>query len=183
MKTLVLGLGNPILGDDSVGLRAAALVRQQLPADSDVEVDEDYWGGLRLMERLIGYDRAIILDAICTGRHAPGSVLHLRPDDFPTQHSASAHDLSLPAALQLAQELHVKVPWDITLIAVEAEQVLEFADHCTPAVEAALPEVVQAVLAALGVPSDHLLAAGCDRAEYAAQPPSSDITFRKLEVL
>ncbi len=57
MKTLVLGLGNPLLGDDAVGLRVAASLRGRLPPD--VELDEDYCGGLRLMERLAGYDRAV----------------------------------------------------------------------------------------------------------------------------
>lgn len=149
MRTLVLGLGNPILGDDAVGLKAAALVRQRLPPDSAVEVDVDYWGGLRLMERLAGYDRAIILDAICTGLRPPGTLLRLRPDDMATQHTASAHDISLPTALRLAAEMKLKMPDDIQIIAVEAESVLEFDEHCTPAVEAALPEVAEAVLVQL----------------------------------
>ena len=67
MKILILGLGNPILRDDSVGLRVAQEVERLIPANPDVEVGLDYWGGLRLMERMIGFDRAIIIDAICTG--------------------------------------------------------------------------------------------------------------------
>ena len=50
-KTLVLGLGNPLLTDDSVGLRVARELRSLLSGRPDVVVEEDYWGGLRLMER------------------------------------------------------------------------------------------------------------------------------------
>jgi len=149
MKTLILGLGNPILGDDRVGLKVAALVRQCLPPDSTIEVDEDYWGGLRLMERLVGYDRAIIVDAICTGAHPPGTVLRLGPDDIAAQHTASAHDVNLPTALRLAAALNLKMPEDIRIIGIEADNVLEFAEQCTPAVAAALPRAVGAVLAEL----------------------------------
>ncbi len=148
MKTLILGLGNPILGDDALGLRVAALVRQRLPPDSEIEVDEEYWGGLRLMERLVGYDKAILIDAICTGTHAPGTILRLGPDDLPTQHTASSHDVNLPTALQMGREMHLKFSDDIRIIAVEAENVLDFSEQCSPAVTAALPDAVDRVLAA-----------------------------------
>ncbi|NLZ00969.1 MAG: hydrogenase maturation protease, partial [Pirellulaceae bacterium] len=78
MKTLVLGLGNWIVSDDSIGLRVAAELAKVLADREDVEVSEDYWGGLRLMERLVGYDRAIVIDAISTGA-APGTIHHLTP--------------------------------------------------------------------------------------------------------
>ena len=73
MKTLIIGLGNPLVTDDSVGLRVVEELRPLLADRPDVEVSEDYWGGLRLMERMIGFDRAIVIDAIQTGarRHDP----------------------------------------------------------------------------------------------------------------
>src|SRR3990172_8955371 len=146
MKTLILGLGNPILGDDALGLRVAALVRQCLPPDSEIEVDEEYWGGLRIMERLIGYDKAILVDAICTGAHPPGTILRLGPDDLPTQHTASSHDVNLPTALEMGRTMRMKMPDNICIIAVEAENVLDFGEQCSPAVTAALPAVVGRVL-------------------------------------
>ncbi len=160
MKTLVIGLGNPIVSDDSVGLRVAAAVKAELDNDpeplkegiaGDVEVGEDYWGGLRLMERLIGFDRAIIVDAICTNS-PPGTIRLLNTNDIPTQKSNSAHDLTLPMALKLGRDSGAKLPRDedIVLIAVEAEDVLTFSEQCTPAVEAAIPRAVAAVMDALG---------------------------------
>jgi hydrogenase maturation protease len=149
MRTLILGLGNPILGDDSAGLKVAEIVRQRLPLNPSIEVSEDYAGGLRLMEQLIGYDRAIIVDAICTGTHPPGTVLWLDSDDIPTQHTASTHDINLPTALRLAATMNLKMPERVRIIAIEAENVLDFSEQCSPAVTLALPRAADAVLAEL----------------------------------
>jgi hydrogenase maturation protease len=149
-KTLVLGLGNPLLTDDSVGLRLAERLRPLLAGRPGIEVDVDYWGGLRLMERLVGYDRAIVLDAICSGA-APGTLFRLGPADVPTEHSASAHDVNLPTALALGRQMGAKLPQDnaILLIALEAADTFSFSESLTPQVEAALPLAEQAVLQAL----------------------------------
>ena len=150
MKTLVLGLGNPLVTDDSAGLRAAAELKALLSDRPDIEVDEDYWGGLRLMERMAGYDRAIVIDAIITG-DPPGTIHHLTPNSIPTQRSASAHDLNLPTALAFGRQAGVPLPDDenILLVGIEVEDIVNFGEKCTPAVQAALPRVVEDVLQAL----------------------------------
>jgi hydrogenase maturation protease len=150
MKTLIIGLGNPLITDDSVGLRVAEILRERFADRSDVEVDEDYWGGLRLMERMIGYDRAIVVDAICTDA-TPGTIHRLSPTDIPTQKSNSAHDLTLSMALEVGRQADAHLPTDenIKLIGIEAEDILTFCETCTPAVEAAIPKAVEAVLEAL----------------------------------
>ncbi|GAB6187521.1 hydrogenase maturation protease [Thermopirellula anaerolimosa] len=144
--TLVLGLGNPILTDDSVGLRVAAVLREEWADRSDVTVEEDCWGGLRLMERLAGFQQAVIVDAIQSGA-PPGTVHRLTPNDLPTQHSASAHDVSLPTALAFGRKMGLVLPTDdrLVLVAVEAADILTFGEACTPAVEAAIPHAVEAV--------------------------------------
>ena len=83
----MIGLGNPLISDDSVGLRVVEQLRPRLAGDARVDVAEDFWGGLRLMERMIGYDCAIVVDAIRTG--APPGTLHaLSVDQVATQRSA-----------------------------------------------------------------------------------------------
>lgn len=150
MKTLILGLGNPLVTDDSVGLRVAAELKRLLADRPDVEVGEDYWGGLRLMERMIGFDRAIVIDAMVSGA-PPGTVRRLTPESIPTQRSVSAHDVNLPTALALGREAEAHLPADdqIVLVGIEAEDILNFGEECTEAVQAAIPRAVQEVLAAL----------------------------------
>lgn len=145
MTTLVVGLGNPLRGDDGVGPLVADAFARSLPPGADVEVDEVPEGGLRLMERLLGYDAAILVDAVRSGAHPVGSVLLLEVDDLPTEHAVSSHDLSLTAALGLARSLGLEVPVRLPIVAVEVEKVTEFCAECTPEVAGAVPAAVAAV--------------------------------------
>jgi hydrogenase maturation protease len=150
MRTLIIGLGNPLVTDDSVGLRVVAELKPRLVDRPDVAVDEDYWGGLRLMERMVGYDRAIVIDAIITGAE-PGTIHRLTPDSIPTQRSASAHDMNLATALAFGRRAGVRLPENenILLVGIEVVDVLNFGEECTPAVQAAVGQAAQEVLEAL----------------------------------
>ena len=132
-----------------------------IPADFDAEVMagttpelhiylNTQRGGLRLMERMVGFERAIVIDAICTGA-APGTIHRLSPDAVPTQHSASTHDLNLPTALALGRQAGALLPAseDILILGIEAVDVTTFGEDLTPAVEAAVPQAVQSVLSVL----------------------------------
>lgn len=150
MKTLVIGLGNPLLRDDSVGLHVVRALSSQFDADQNVHIGEDYWGGLRLMERMIGYDRVIIVDAILTGQE-PGTIHVLTPEDIPTQRSASAHDVNLPTALEFGRRAGAHLPplSEITLIGVEAADVQTFDESLSPILQRALPEAIATVMGLL----------------------------------
>lgn len=150
MKTLVLGLGNPLLRDDSVGLRVARELETILANETAIEVGLDYWGGLRLMERMVGFERAVVIDAIRTGA-PPGTIHFLGTNDTPTQRSASAHDVNLATALELGRHAGAELPEPgrITLIGIEADDVFTFDESLTAEVEAAIPQAIEAVLKTL----------------------------------
>lgn len=152
MKTLVIGLGNPLLKDDSIGLKVVERIRSVLGDAPGVDVAEDYWGGLRLMEQMIGFERAIIIDAIVTGAE-PGTIHRLSTGDIPTQRSASAHDVNLPTALELGRKAGAVLPPDdcITLFGVEAADVLSFDESLTPEVEAAIPSMIEIIIRELEI--------------------------------
>lgn len=154
MRVIVVGLGNPILGDDGVGWRVAEAVRAGLPAGAAadgfaVEVDCLAVGGLGLMERLIGYERAIIVDAMQTEGGRVGEVRCFEMPalpDFTAGHTSAAHDASLPTALQVGRAMGAELPARVDIVAVEAERVYEFSEALTPAVAAAVPQATAAVL-------------------------------------
>ena len=153
MKTLVLGLGNPILTDDGVGIHAVRALARRLNRP-DVEVAEASLGGLRLLDTAVGYDRLVLVDAIQAGGR-PGQVYRLGPNDLRSSlHAASSHDLSLPTALELGRRLGLALPEDeaITIVAVEVEDELTFGELCTSQVQAAIPQVVQMILKVLKTP-------------------------------
>jgi hydrogenase maturation protease len=150
MKTLVIGLGNPILGDDGFGWSVASVVRDRSPVTNPpVEVDCLSLGGLSLMERMLGYDQVVLVDSMETGQGPVGSVrtfpLASLPDPM-AGHSASAHDTSLITALKTAESIGADIPKRIDVVAVEAQNVYDFSEELSPPVAAAVPEAVQAVL-------------------------------------
>ena len=123
-RTLVIGLGNPLIADDSVGLRVVEQLKTRFAERPGVDVVEDYWGGLRLMERMIGYARVIVVDAICTGA-APGTIHHLATDSLATQRSASAHDVNLPTALAFGRHAGAELMGSGPLMSALIEEIEE----------------------------------------------------------
>lgn len=153
MKTLVLGLGNPLLGDDRVGWIVAGQVEQKIEPETSsapaVEVDCLAVGGLSLMERLIGYERAILIDAISTHQQPPGTVRVFSFDRLPNlsaEHMTSAHDTSLQTALQVGQSMGAQLPADIQVVCIESIRTYDFTEELTPPVAKAVPQAVQAVM-------------------------------------
>ncbi|HZY41324.1 MAG TPA: hydrogenase maturation protease [Anaerolineae bacterium] len=161
MKTLVVGLGNPILGDDGVGWKVAEEVETQLstfqlPREaSNIEVDCVALGGLSLMERLVGYERAIIIDSIGSGQHALGEVYHFDLDDLydpSTGHTTAVHDMSLMTAMQLGRSMGAALPKQVTVVAIESPYTYDFTEELTPPVQAAVPVAAQLVIDLLNSP-------------------------------
>ncbi|MFO7769718.1 MAG: hydrogenase maturation protease [bacterium] len=147
MRTLVLGLGNPILSDDGVGVRVVERVREYASGRTDLEVDTACVGGLRLMERMTGWDRVILVDAMVSGAE-PGTIRAVDPSHLPTFHSSCSHDTSLKEALELGRRAGMCLPGpgELLCVVVEAEDVHTFSERCTPAVEAAIPRAAERVL-------------------------------------
>ena len=142
-RAVVVGLGNPLLSDDGVGIYAARLLADRL-AGAPVSVEESSWGGMRFLDLLTGYEHAVIIDAIQWRHGPPGTVYRLPPDEaVPTVRAVSFHDVSLGTALALGRKLGIPLPTEIVFLAVEAGDVLTVAEGCSPDVEAALPEVVR----------------------------------------
>ncbi len=146
MKTLVLGLGNPILGDDGVGLRVAEEVESRVD-QRDITVVDTSLSGLSLLDVLAGYDKAIIIDAVQTVEGKPGQIYRLDPEalDF-TRHAASPHDVNFATALELGKRLGLALPREIVIFAVEVADASTFSEECTPEVKGAIPVCVEMII-------------------------------------
>ena len=70
-KTLVMGVGNPILKDDGVGIHAVRELKKTL---TGVDYLEESLSGLELIEQFRGYDRIVIIDAVKTQGGVPGEM-------------------------------------------------------------------------------------------------------------
>jgi len=151
-KILVIGLGNPILGDDGVGWIVAREVESRIhEMGRSIEVDYLSLGGLSLMERLVDYKRAILIDSLTTGKHPQGTVITFTLEDMvdlTSGHTTAVHDTSLKTALVTGRQLGAALPEDVDVhvVAIESQQVYEIQEGLTPPIAAAVPMAVEKVL-------------------------------------
>jgi hydrogenase maturation protease len=100
-------------------------------------------GGLGLMEHLIGYDRAILIDAFITDAEDVGSILIRTLNEIPNYsafHITSTHDTSLQNAIQLGREMGAKLPREVIVIGIAIQRISEFGEEISPLVaETVLP--------------------------------------------
>jgi hydrogenase maturation protease len=148
LRTLVVGIGSLIRGDDGVGIHVIRRLAQPgLP--EHVHTLEAGTAGISLLDFVEGYDRLIIIDAIVTGAPA-GTIYELRGSDIArTIHLSAGHEADLPTALALGEKLSRTMPKEVIVLAIEAGSLDAFSENLSAEVEAAIPEVLgrtQAIL-------------------------------------
>ena len=150
-NTIIIGLGNPILSDDSVGIHVARKLRERIAGRQDIEVIEAHAGGLRLLDLLVGHQRAIIIDAMTTAACEPGTIRRFSPFDLQgTRNISSSHDTSLANALETGRALRMDVPRDVIIFGIEAAVVDMFSEALSEHVANAVPAMVEAVMGIVG---------------------------------
>jgi len=155
-KTIVIGLGSPIMCDDAVGLKVSETIESMgMP---DVDTLQEAIGGLEIIPMISGYRFAVIVDAILTGEYEPGTVLIFEPESFDcTIADVTGHDINLATAIKIGRQMDDSVmPEAIRFVAVEVEDLQTVTEEMTPKVAAAVGPASNAVL--------HLISLFRDRA-------------------
>ena len=169
----MLCLGNDLVADDALGVVAARWLCRRLaglgaplppgpafdpaatvrafrhPRAGVVEVVETALTGMYLLEAVVGAGRLIVVDTVVTGSTPAGSVRVLAEGDFAGPSGGSPHYVGLFETLELARALGLAAPEEVVIVAVEAEDYLTVGGSMTASVGAAVPEVVEQVLALL----------------------------------
>jgi hydrogenase maturation protease len=146
-RTLVLGIGNVLMGDEGVGVEVARRL-QALPLPGDVDCLDGGTGSFALLEPMGRAARIVLVDA-AVDEGPPGSVRRLTPRfsrDYPR--SLTAHDIGLKDLLDAFHLLGEPPP--VVLYAVSVRPPAEPGMDLSAPVAAAVPEVVRRVLAELG---------------------------------
>jgi hydrogenase maturation protease len=157
----VIGLGNPLMGDDGFGLVALARLRDEWTLEGVELADGGTWG-MSLLPLVEDAERLVLLDAIAGGK-LPGQVVVLERDQLPIYLSRklSPHQVDMRDVLAAA-EWRGKLPLETVAIGVQP-QLVEMGIGLSPAVD-------RAVEAAVGVVIERLLQWGhrCEPREPAA---------------
>ncbi|MBA7711173.1 hypothetical protein ES703_120128 [subsurface metagenome] len=144
MNTLILGIGNPILTDDGVGIKIARKIKEGNP---ELEVIETSEAGIALLDLIAGYDKLVIIDSVKTGQEKPGEVYKLRLEDLkPTVDSVSSHGVDIATAFELGRGLGYRMPKYISLYAVEIKDNTTFGENCTEEVEERIPFIMSQII-------------------------------------
>ena len=121
--TVVIGLGNPLMGDDGLGLAALARLRDEWTVPADVElVDGGTWG-MNLLPIIEGARRVLLLDAIDVGA-IPGTPVVIERGQLPRYFTTkiSPHQVDLRDVLALA-ELRGTLPEQVTAIGLQPARI------------------------------------------------------------
>jgi hydrogenase maturation protease len=147
MKTIILGVGNQILGDDGVGIHVVNELKKQIH-DSNITLDDAITGGMNLLDLILGYDKAIIIDAVKTEDGENGEVKRILLNNFSTMHSCNPHDVSLVEAIEMAKKMgEDRIPKKIIVIGVMMKEIpCEFGEKLSNKIAVAVPKAVDMTL-------------------------------------
>jgi len=144
-EVLVIGLGNPIMADDGLGLAALERLRQGWRLPESVRlVDGGTWG-MNLLPLIEETERIVFLDAIDAGRPV-GALVLLEREELPRLFALklSAHQIDLREVLAVA-ELRGTLPSDLVAIGLQPGR-LEMSSGLSPELECRLDELLTAVV-------------------------------------
>ena len=146
-RIVVIGLGNLIRSDDGVGVHAALRLMTDPRVPAGVEVIDGGTQGLNLLPVIAGATHIVAIDAVNTGV-APGKVLRYEMAQLQAlPGSPSVHQIGFADLLEALRWLDKSIP-NMVLIGVQPE-VTGWGAKLSPAVEAALPRLVETVLGEL----------------------------------
>lgn len=142
VRTVVVALGNPDRADDGVG----PAVIQAIEALPEVEVWEAIRGGLPLAQALVGFDRALVVDACPALAVGEVALIPLFTADGPrtTDHGSWLHGMGLSQALEALGTAGFSVP-ETWALAIGVEGALPFRRGLSPEVARAVPAAVAEV--------------------------------------
>lgn len=142
-KSLVCGIGNPMLKDDRAGIEVAERIeRSSLAVDTEVI----YGVGFEVNDKIMGYDDVIIIDAAKIG-YPPGTITEVTIDQIFTDHNlVTSHAVTLGSTLKVGYDLFPdEMPENLRIFLIEAEDYFEFTKECSPKVMEAISRAVDMI--------------------------------------
>lgn len=144
----VLGLGNVLLGDEGIGVRAVEALREGFEFPPAVELIDGGTMGLDLLPFIEGREAVLIIDAVSMGAE-PGTISVIEGDDIPAFVSTklSIHQIGFPDVLAAARLLGI-APSRMALVGIQFGS-LDTGFSITPSLLESFGRLLDTVLARL----------------------------------
>jgi hydrogenase maturation protease len=156
VKTLLLGLGNELYGDDGIGIQVVRRLKEEAAQKTrtaaalrDTDLEECCLSGLALLDVIVGYDRLVIVDTIKRLSPVPGRIHLLDEKDVRSLPGPSPHYVSIPQAIEIGRQLGLHVPSEIRIVAVEAKNMYSLGESLSREMQERLPAIVRRVKSVL----------------------------------
>ncbi|RPI19141.1 MAG: hydrogenase maturation protease [Ignavibacteriae bacterium] len=139
-KISVIALGNDKMGDDAAALIAARDLQKKY--GSQITVLEIPVAGFGLFDKIKDYDKVLILDSISTNHNKPGTIIKLHKSDITKILSWSPHYVGMPEIFKFAEQMQIRFPEDLQILAVKIEDPYRIGEGMSESVKSKLPEMV-----------------------------------------
>jgi len=141
---LAVGIGNPIMGDDGVGIHVLKRLKEKTPPSADLDFKELSVGGIKLVEEILGYRTVFIIDSI-DAASSVGSINEFSPEQFnDTYHDSSPHAVNFITALELYRKLQPnRIPEKIRIFTIDINTQFLFKEMLTPRIQAAASRLTE----------------------------------------
>lgn len=153
MRTLILGLGNDLRGDDGVGLRVIEDLRSRFSFPGSVDLHSTGASGVHVMHFLFQYERLYIVDACEVDSKHVGRFWVRTLSDLPenTRGFQSSHSISVKTLLTWGTAMGFKDPKDVLFFLIGIERIsnpyhLTVCDHLSDRVRSVVPLVSKKIV-------------------------------------
>jgi hydrogenase maturation protease len=150
--TLILGIGNLLMGDEGVGVHAIRHIQHDQWPDN-VRLLDGGTGGFHLLSLFKEYNPILLIDATMDGKE-PGTVTVTKPrfaSEFPR--TLTAHDIGLRDLLESATLLG-PLP-ELYLVAVTIKEIRSMEMELSATLRASLPRIAEVLRDIVGTGSPH----------------------------
>lgn len=143
-STLILGLGNPILGDDGIGCLVADRIKTDFKTEETIEVISASVSPLRMVDEIAGKERLIIIDSVSTGSREPGTLFEIEPSENRSS-PVTTHSFSLDQLREIGASLGLAMPRYVKMYGIEIVPPKEYTSALSPGIRAKIPELVREI--------------------------------------
>jgi hydrogenase maturation protease len=144
-EIIVLGLGNPLMSDEGIGIYVVERLQKQTAKFPDVEFIDAGTGGMAVLHLIANRKKAVIIDCALMGQ-TPGTIRRFTPDDVKSVKQVShfsLHDIDILKVLELSRQLE-ECPPEVVIFGIEPAKV-EQGNTLSPELEDRIGEYVQLI--------------------------------------